>query len=33
MINDMDWFLENLKNNVQFGYARFNDGEMMGIGN
>lgn len=31
MINDMDWFLENLKNNVQFGYARFNDGEMMGI--
>ena len=27
----MDWFLENLKNNVQFGYARFNDGEMMGI--
>ena len=27
----MDWLLDNLKNNVQFGFSRFNDGEMMGI--
>jgi len=27
----MDWFLANLKNNVPFGFARFNDGEMMGV--
>jgi hypothetical protein len=31
MITNMDWFLDNLKNNVPFGFARFNDGEMMGI--
>ena len=31
MINDMDWFLDNLKNKTPFGYARFNDGEMMAI--
>ena len=27
----MDWFIENLRNKTPFGYARFNDGEMMGI--
>lgn len=31
MINDMDWFLDNLKNKVPFAFARFNDGEMMAI--
>jgi|15BtaG_2_1085339.scaffolds.fasta_scaffold00344_8 hypothetical protein len=28
---DADWILSNLKNNIQFALARFNDGEMMGI--
>jgi hypothetical protein len=31
MLTNIDWFLDNLKNNVPFGFARFNDGEMMGI--
>jgi len=31
MIDNMDWFLDNLENNIQFGYARFNDGEIMAI--
>ena len=31
MINNPDWFLENLKNKIPFAYVRFNDGEMMGI--
>tara|TARA_R100000008_G_scaffold84529_1_gene72157 strand:- start:3544 stop:4248 length:705 start_codon:yes stop_codon:yes gene_type:complete len=31
MIEDMDWFTHNLKNNIPFGFARFNDGEMMGV--
>jgi len=29
----MDWFEQNLKNNIPFAFARFNDGEMMGIAN
>tara|TARA_R110000824_G_scaffold178430_3_gene358125 strand:+ start:2158 stop:2853 length:696 start_codon:yes stop_codon:yes gene_type:complete len=33
MINNMDWFEQNLKNNIPFAFARFNDGEMMGIAN
>jgi len=31
MITDMDWFLENLRDGTPFGYARFNDGEMMAV--
>ena len=31
MIEDMEWFNHNLKNKIPFGFARFNDGEMMGI--
>ena len=31
MIQEMDWFVENLTNGIPFGYARFNDGEMMAI--
>jgi len=31
MINNMDWFLNHLENKIPFAYARFNDGEMMGI--
>ena len=31
MIEDMGWFNHNLKNKIPFGFARFNDGEMMGI--
>jgi len=31
MIYTTDWFYDNLKNNVPFAFARFNDGEMMGI--
>jgi len=31
MTTQMDWFIENLQNNIPFGYARFNDGEMMAI--
>lgn len=31
MITDMNWFLEHLRGQVPFGYARFNDGEMMAI--
>lgn len=31
MIKNMDWFIDNLKNNIPFAYARFNDGEMGGI--
>lgn len=31
MIKKYDWFFENLRNNVNFCYVRFNDGEMMGI--
>ena len=31
MIDNMDWFNHNLENNIPFGFARFNDGEMMGI--
>ena len=31
MIEDMDWFTHNLENKIPFGFARFNDGEMMGI--
>ena len=27
----MDWFLENIRTKTPFGYARFNDGEMMAI--
>ena len=27
----MEWFNENLKHKIPFAYARFNDGEMMGI--
>ena len=27
----MDWFIEKLQGSIPFGYARFNDGEMMGI--
>jgi len=33
MIDDMDWFINNLREKVPFGFARFNDGEMMGIAN
>ncbi|MDC3250366.1 GT-D fold domain-containing glycosyltransferase [bacterium] len=29
----MDWFLNNLKNNINFSFARFNDGEVGGIMN
>jgi hypothetical protein len=31
MLMNMDWFLDNLRSNIPFGFARFNDGEMMGI--
>ena len=31
MIEDINWFFNNLKNNIPFCYVRFNDGEMMGI--
>lgn len=31
MIDDMEWFLNNLENKVPFAFARFNDGEMMAI--
>ena len=31
MLNDMDWFLDNIANKTPFGFARFNDGEMMAI--
>ena len=31
MIRNMDWFNDNLKNKIPFAFARFNDGEMMGI--
>ena len=31
MLNDMNWFIDNLENNIPFGFARFNDGEMGGI--
>ena len=31
MITEMDWFLENIRTKTPFGYARFNDGEMMAI--
>ena len=31
MINNPDWFFDNLKNKIPFAYVRFNDGEMMGI--
>ena len=31
MIDTHDWFYDNLKNDIPFGFARFNDGEMMGI--
>tara|TARA_R100000008_G_C3584275_1_gene170902 strand:+ start:1634 stop:2329 length:696 start_codon:yes stop_codon:yes gene_type:complete len=31
MIDNHNWFYDNLSNNVQFGFSRFNDGEMMGI--
>tara|TARA_R110002012_G_scaffold94659_5_gene228985 strand:+ start:269 stop:964 length:696 start_codon:yes stop_codon:yes gene_type:complete len=33
MTTKMDWFIENLQNGIPFGYARFNDGEMMAIDN
>ena len=28
----MDWFFDNIEKDIPFGYARFNDGEMIGIG-
>lgn len=31
MILETDWFFENLKNNHNFCYVRYNDGEMMGV--
>ena len=31
MIEDMEWFNYNLENNIPFAFARFNDGEMMGV--
>jgi hypothetical protein len=31
MINNMDWFFQNINNKTPFAYARFNDGEMMAI--
>jgi len=31
MILNMNWLIDNLRNNVPFGFARFNDGEMIGI--
>lgn len=31
LIDNMDWFTENLANKTPFGFARFNDGEMMAI--
>tara|TARA_Y100000310_G_scaffold303962_1_gene342714 strand:- start:102 stop:797 length:696 start_codon:yes stop_codon:yes gene_type:complete len=31
MLENMDWFVDNLKNNIPFAFSRFNDGEMMGI--
>jgi hypothetical protein len=31
MLKDMEWFIENLENKTPFAFARFNDGEMMGI--
>ena len=31
MLEDMEWFKNNLKNKEPFGFARFNDGEMLGI--
>ncbi len=31
MIDDMNWFFKNLENNIPFAFARFNDGEMIGV--
>ena len=31
MIDNMEWFNYNLENEIPFGFARFNDGEMIGI--
>tara|TARA_Y100000593_G_scaffold95019_1_gene198411 strand:- start:15676 stop:16371 length:696 start_codon:yes stop_codon:yes gene_type:complete len=31
MLTDMEWFFENLESGTPFAFARFNDGEMMGI--
>ena len=31
MIDNMEWFNYNLENQIPFGFARFNDGEMIGI--
>jgi len=31
MIETMDWFTQNLRDRTPFGYARFNDGEMMAV--
>ena len=31
MLTDMEWFFDNLENGTPFGFARFNDGEMLGI--
>ena len=30
-MSELDWFFENIKNNVPFAFARFNDGEVGGI--
>ena len=31
MLTEMDWFFHNLENDIPFAFARFNDGEMMGV--
>lgn len=31
MITNLNWYFENLKTKTPFAFARFNDGEMMGI--
>tara|TARA_R110002074_G_scaffold102179_3_gene220730 strand:+ start:147 stop:845 length:699 start_codon:yes stop_codon:yes gene_type:complete len=31
MIDNMDWFFDNLNSKTPFAFSRFNDGEMMGI--
>lgn len=31
MIENLDWYFENLRNKTPFAFARFNDGEMMGV--
>jgi len=31
MIDNMEWLLNNLENNIPFAFSRFNDGEMMAI--